>query len=195
MLENELKKIWQQASPEEIIKLDKSKLLVELDTELTRFNKGLIRRDKREIGVALFLIPFFLIAVIFIQGTLSKIALGLGIPYCILVIYVLKNVKKYQVSDFTIPLREFLIKQKNYLEKERALLDNILYWYILPPSVSTILFFYSRQMPQPKLYLFISVVVLVMAFIYYLNKKAVKDDFDPVIKRLDETIKKLEKEI
>lgn len=192
MFEDELKKIWQSSTPAEVIKLDKTKLLVELENELGKFNKAITNRDRREIAVAILLIPLFAGAILYFPALLSKLALGLGLVYCFAVIFILRNVKKWKVNDLSLSLKEFLIKQRDYFMKERSLLDNVLYWYILPPLISTILFFISRDIPNPKLTILISAVIALMGFIYYLNKRSVKNDFDPLIQRLDNAIDGME---
>jgi hypothetical protein len=192
MLDNELRHIWQSSNKKELIKFNKSELLTDLDSKLESFDKSLKNRDRREIIASIIIILFFGTAIFFIPQTLSRIALLIIVLYGILVIYILKNVRKYRVNNYFLPIKEYLIKHRQYLIKERSLLDNVLYWYILPPTVSAILFFIGRNIEGTRLVINILVVFIINLFIYFLNKRAVKKDFDPLIKKLDITIKNLE---
>ena len=72
------------------------------------------------------------------------------------------------------------------------LLDNILYWYILPPFVIAILFFMGLPLTTMMWITKMGFVLLVSIGVLYLNKRAVKKQFKPLIKQLDETISNLE---
>ncbi len=54
----------------------------------------------------------------------------------------LNNVKKYKreinPADF---IKAQLLGIQQYITKEKELLDNILYWYLLPPFIGIVLFF------------------------------------------------------
>ena len=47
MLENELKNIWKNSSMEELVKFNKSKLILDLDSKLEDFEKKMKFRDKK----------------------------------------------------------------------------------------------------------------------------------------------------
>ncbi len=192
MFENELKTIWQNSSREELVRFNTSKLLIELESKLESFDRRIQIRDRNEIIAAAIIIPVFGIYFFCTPQLLAKIGLFIGVLFCILVMYILTNVKKYRVIDYSLPIKEYLAKHRQYLVKQKSLLENVLYWYILPPTVSVILFFMGKGFEISKLVIPIVMIVIVNAFIYYINKRAVKEDFDPLIRKLDLTIKNLE---
>jgi hypothetical protein len=192
MFENELKTIWQNSSKEELMKFNTSKLLIELDSKLESFDRRIKIRDRNEIIAAAIIIPVFGIYFFYTPQLLAKIGLSMGVLFCILVMCVLTDVKKYRVMDYSLPIKEYLAKHRQYLVKQKSLLENVLYWYILPPTVSAMLFFIGKGFEISKLIMPIVMIVIINAFIYYINKRAVKEDIDPLIKKLDFTIKDFE---
>jgi hypothetical protein len=192
MIENELKRIWQGAAPEQKLLLDKTRLLMELDHFLNDFEKGLKNRDRREITVAWLMIPVLTVIAIFIPFVLSKIAMWLLIPWCLLVIYKLKAVKKLKPAEPALDMRTYLLQQKNYLLEQRKLISTVLYWYLLPPTALLLLFFAGFDLPTYRLITHFSIVLAVNGVVYYLNRRAIITDFDPALKKIDDSLEELE---
>jgi hypothetical protein len=192
MIDSELKRIWQGAAPEQKLLLDKTRLLIELDHFLNDFEKGLKNRDRREITVAWLMMPVLAVIAVFIPFLLSKIALLLLIPWCGFVIYKLKAVKKYKPADPALDMKAFLVRQKNYLLEQKKLIASVLYWYVLPPTALLLLFFAGFDLPAYRLIAHCSIVLIVNSVIYYLNRRAIKTDFDPALKKINASIAGLE---
>lgn len=192
MLESELKKIWQGSSQEELIKFNKSKLLIELDLKLNYLDSKIKNRDRMEFITAYIVIAALGFGIYYFPGIISKLGLALTILYAITVIFMLKNVKKYKVENYSLPIKEYLNNHRKYLIKERNLIDNILYWYLLPPSICAIIFFIGLDLESTRFIINLIVILAINIFIYLLNKRAVKKDFDPIIKKLDIAINDLE---
>jgi hypothetical protein len=114
--------------------------------------------------------------------------LSIGVLYGILVIFVLNNVKKYKPDNYTLPVKEYLIKHRDYLVRERGLLRNVVYWYLLPIFISEVLFFIGQYRSLVVLISSILFVFIVNAAIYFINKVAVKKVFDPLIHQIDKAI-------
>jgi len=98
------------------------------------------------------------------------------------------RVRKYKVQDLSLLLRDYLIQYKHYLTKEMTLLNNVVYWYLLPSAVGLLLFFYGIRPDVIKTLQLFSIVLVVFFIIYYLNKKAVKEDIEPLLQKLEESI-------
>lgn len=193
MLDEELKKIWKGTPHQELVKCNKAMLLTDLNTQLKYFNKSITNRNLREMVVAGLLMPIFAFIALVIPITLSKIGAIILALHGGLIIYLLRNVRKHQVQDLSLSLHDYLVQYKRYLLKEMLLLNNIVYWYLLPAAVGLLLFFYGIRPDIIKtLQLFIGVLV-VFFIIYYLNKKAVKEDIKPLLQKLEESIQKFEK--
>ena len=191
MIENEINLIWQNASAGEMVKLNRTLLLVEIEKEAQRTDQAFKRRDRREIIVAIALMPVLLLAAYFVPYTLSKIALLLLIPWCMFVIYCLRQVKKYKVDDASLPFLEYLEYRKVYLEKEKQLLQSVLYWYVLPPTILCILFFAGLPVSGARFAIHCVIVVGINLYICYLNQNAVKNELGPLISRIEQNISQL----
>lgn len=193
MLEDELKKFWKNISEADVQKLDKSMLIVRLDEKLKNMESAIKRRDFLEIAVAVVLIPVFMLFIFFIPSIVSKIGAGFAILYFLLVIYKLRSVKKWKKPvDVTLPLREQLIQSKSYYEAEMNLLDTVLYWYLIPPFIALGLFWAGMVTSWLKFGILMLFAALLFGVIYKLNKDAVNKEFKPLLKRIDDALKRLE---
>lgn len=193
MFESELKRIWHSASPTEQLKFEKSKLLLQLKHGFEKKENDIRQRDLREIIVALALIPFFIFLVI----NTDSLWIGAGavvlIGFCFNVVYQLRAVKKKKRSiNLSSNLKEQLANTRDYLNDERKLLDNVLYWYLLPPAVGILLVVIGSSENIWTSAVYLIVVVVLYTWIYNNNKRAVKSDYDPLIKKLNQSIEELE---
>ena len=192
MLENELALIWQQSAKTEVVKFNPSELIADLDSQLKNFDKCLKKRDKREVIAAAIVILIFGTCAILFTGIISKIGLLLCALYGVMVIYVLHNVKKHKPDSYDLSVKDYLVKHREYLVKERNLLKNVIYWYLLPPFVSCVIFFSGLKMETVHLVISVMIVFVMYTWIYFLNKAGVKNTFDPLISRIDKAIDNIE---
>lgn len=182
-----LKSMWADANKGNAVSFNKDMLAGELDSELKKWNEAITKRNRQEIATAITLMPLFLIAAYISTPILSKIGALLVIPYCCLVIYMLRRAQQFKIVDNTIPTRDFLAGYKYYLEKERALLSNVAYWYILPAMLCMGLYFAGLHKYYALIFMLSFGVVL-----YYYNKKAVTEQFDPLLERISDELKQMQ---
>jgi hypothetical protein len=201
MLDQELKNIWKNANQQELVKFEQSKLMIEMNQQLKKFNKSIKTRDRLEIVAAVIIIPFFVCYAIFIPFILTKIASLLIVLWAVFVIYKLRSIKKYKPVSLHLNCREYIVKQRAYLIKQMNLVDSALYWYILPFVLLFILFIiglpveWSWDLPFCNKNSIWEIVFMVLVFpisVLHMNKQAVKKQFKPLIKQLDETLNNLE---
>lgn len=193
MLNDELERIWQNSTKAESVKFDKTEFLIDLNLQLKRFDRILKNRDRREIIAAAIVILIFGTGAFFFTEILSRIGMVLGALYGVLVIYVFKNVKKHRPTSYALPIKDYLVEYRQYLAKERNLLANVIYWYLLPPFIACLLFFIGQNMSITQLAVYMLIIFCIYAFIFFLNKLGVKKSFGPLIKKLDEAINDIEK--
>jgi len=192
MLENELEIIWKNSTKAEVVKIDKPEFLTDIDLQLKYFDKNIKKRDRREYIAAAIVTLTFGTGFFFFTGILSKLGLLLGALYGILVIIVLQNAKKQKPDNYSLPIKEYLVQHRKYLVKERNLLKNVIYWYILPPFIGSVLFCIGQYTGVIQFIISITIVSGINVYIYFLNKAAVRKVFDPLIKKIDKTIEDLE---
>jgi len=192
MTDDELSMIWQKSAGTEVISFNKPALIADLNSQLDDFEKCLNKRDRREIIGSAIVIFLFGTGALFVTSILAKTGLVLGALYGILVILVLRYVKKQKPENDSLPVGDYLVKHRQYLVKQRNLLKNVIYWYLLPPFVSCVIFFAGLKMETVHLVISVMIVFVMYSWIYFLNKAGVKNTFDPLISRIDKAIDNIE---
>jgi len=187
-MENEIDSIWLNRAKEEVVKIDTTKLLSELDSQLKCFDRNIKKRNLREYIAAIIVTLVFGTGAFLIPGLFSKIGLTIVALYGIMVVMVLRNANKYKPDNYSLPTSEYLVKHREYLVKERNLLKNVIFWYILPPFVGCVIFIIGQNRTFPQMIISILIIFGINAFIYMLNKYAVKKYFNPLVKKMDEAI-------
>ncbi len=196
MIEDELTKIWKSSSNQERAKFEKSRLIVDLQSNLDRFHKYLKYGDRRPTITLLALIPllgFYSYAVPFV---LSKVASGLLILLSISAIVRVRRAQKQKPSALTETYLEYLYKTREYLNIRKKLVENSFYSFILPCIALILLFlagFIDITAKRPIIILGVSTVVLGIVG-YFLNKRIVKKSFLSRLGKLEKLIKVMEKE-
>ncbi len=183
MTDNELKNEWKKQGGSEQVAFTREGLAQELQTALAKMDSTIKRRNTREVIAAYALIPAAIIMAIAFPPLVSKIGALLLIPCSVLIITVLKRVQRYKTRDMTLPLKDYLVQCKIYLEKERYLLNKVAYWYLGPLLVCLVMIFAGQHRH------WLSAGVLPMfVVIYYLNRKAAKEYFGPVLEKINADI-------
>lgn len=197
MIEDELVKIWQSSSNQERVKFEKSRLMIDVQSSMDHFHRQIKYRDLREQVAIIIAIPAFAYLAYSIPFILSKVASILIIAWAVYVFIRLKNAKKHKPGAFTETYVKYLYKTREYLNIQKKLLDNVIYWYILPGMTLIYLFVMGFiGVPGKDRYIMrmsIGNAVLAIA-IYILNKSAVKKQIVPRLEKIDELIKVLEME-
>jgi len=194
-MEEELIKIWQSSPNQERIKFEKSRLMLDVQTSMDHFHRKVKYRDLAEQLGVLIVIPAMAYSAYAIPHLITKLASVLTIGWAAYIFIVLRNSKKHKPGAFTESYLEYLYRTREYLHIQKRLLDNILYWYILPGAGLTMLFtmgFGLEGRLKPILKMGVGNVVLAVAS-YFLNKRAVKLQILPRLTKVDELISVMEK--
>ena len=205
MTEDILKQIWKGGSEKENITIDYHKLHEEMKSKLDHMDQQIKARDNREIGASLVGMAAFAYIGYDIPFFWSKIACGLMIGWFLFVIFRLKYQRRNESPDPATSLNDQLDHRKDYLIGQTNMIKSVLWWYILPPILINALLFFGAGDPDAWDSLFsgmipdtfigkIGVMTLVVAlngYIYYLNKKAVKNQLNPLISSIEKTQKDL----
>ena len=189
----EIKDIWQTSKEKNLVKANKEELSKQIVSNLNSFNKSLKRSTYREITVAGLMIPFFIYTLFIVPGLLSQIGALIIISGLILIIYKMYSAHRSLVNSEIEILNtsEYLLKRKEELIKQMKQIDNVIIWYISPLAVGVIIFILGYNLSIQKLLISLGIVIIINAFVYLINKRAVKKGFLPLIKELEETINTL----
>jgi len=191
-MEEELIKIWQSSPNQERVKFDKSRLMIEVQSSMDHFHRMVKYRDLRELIAVIIVIPAFIYAAYSIPYILTKVASVLIIGWGIYIVIRLRNTKKHKPGAFTETYLEYLYKTRDYLHIQKQLLDNIVYWYILPGVGLTMLFVMGFGVLAKTLKMAAMNAVLAVVS-YFLNKRTVQKQIMPRLAKVEELISVMEK--
>lgn len=194
MMEEELIKIWQSSPNQERIKYEKSRLMLEVHASLDKFHKAVKYRDLREQIAVAIVVPIFAIGAFIAPTIVSKIACVLIIAWAFYVLYQIRQAKKRKPGTFSDTYLNYLYRTREYLHIQKYLLDNILYWYILPGVFLTMLFTVGLGIAdriKPIVKMAVLNVGLGVAT-YFLNKRAVTKEIMPRLNKVNELIQVME---
>jgi len=212
MIEQELKEIWRSSSQAARIKFEQSRLLIALEGKMTRMEKTIRKRDLVETTTALLMIPVFGYFAYEIPFMVSKIGCILSMIWFGYVIFKLRDVKKHKLPvDLSLSFREQLENQKAYFLQEAKLIDDVFYWYLLPPFVAHAIvilglgdptrYGWSNPMVNEILPISLTYKVAYLAFaavlyagILWINKRTVRNVYQPLIKEIEKVQQQLQSE-
>lgn len=188
MAPDKFQQAWQAQSSQTRLTIDADLLLKEVQRSRLNFRSTIFYRDFIEVGVALLLIPIW-----FVLGAVasSPWTWYLTVPVLIwmagfMLVYRLSHKQKPSEPDESL----MLCVQRSLTEVEDQiwLLNNIFWWYLLPPSISILVFFghvswLSRSggwLPALISFLMLAGFLLVIySSIYFLNQRAVRMQLEP----------------
>ncbi len=191
MIEEELIKIWQSSTEAERLKFKKSRLMIDLQSSSDRLHKSIKYRDLTEIITAIVMILIFGYITYTVPLIISKIAAILIILWLIYVIFRLRSSKKHKPSALTENYLDYLYKTKEYLHIQKKLLGSVLYWYILPPFIGIIVFLSGLwTIPETHNTIILTAIGAVGYgfFTYLLNKRKIKKEITPRLRKVDDLI-------
>ncbi|WP_026452177.1 hypothetical protein [Aequorivita capsosiphonis] len=203
MLEKELKDIWNNSSQTAQISIETNLLIEELNTRINGMQKKIRKRDIREIAASIFGILIFGFLLYEIPFPITKVACGLAILWFVFVIQKFKKSKTQNIkTDFSLPLTEQLNHQKRMIAQQANLLDTALYWYAIPPFIMNFIFILGLEnpvdynwtnsiaesiLPLTSNLKTITIIGLALfyAFTFWVNKRALNKDVNPMIKSIE----------
>lgn len=203
MLEQELKDIWNNSSQTAEISIETSQLVDELNTKINSIQKNIRRRDSIEISASIIGILIFSFLIFEIPFPITKVACGLAIAWFVFVILKFRKSKTQNIkTDFSLSLTEQLNHQKTMMVQQAKLLDSALYWYAIPPFIMNFIFILGLENPTDYNWtnsiaesllpltsnlktITIIGLALFYAFTFWVNKRALNKDVNPMIKSIE----------
>lgn len=205
MMEEELLNVWRNSAHSNQIKVNLPLLVAELRHKMEKIDRQINSRDRREIIACLIGMMGFAYLAYDIPFMLTKMACLLTISWFGYVIYRLMHTSKDREPDASLSLYDQLEARKTYLRKQARLLDTVLYWYIIPPFFINALFLFGIGEPgvwdSPLAFLLpyeflqklscLGFIVLMYTYITWMNRKASRKYFPPLISEIERTQQEL----
>lgn len=179
---DELKEAWKMQALQGGFAGDAEQLLQEVQRKQQAFDSTILLRDIREVGVALLMVPVWLV-----MGLRMSLPWTwyLTVPGLLWIAgFMLADRRRYRrrVPELGEPLRQHVLGSLAQVEHQIWLLRNVFWWYLLPLGLPILAFFVqvTLQIPSPAwlkavfLSILVGFVVAVFGWIYGLNQAAVR---------------------
>lgn len=196
-MEDELVKIWQSSPNQERIKFDQSRLMLEVQSGIDRFERMVKYRDLREMIGAVIVIPAFAIFAYKTPHVLSKAGAVFIVLWAIYVLIRLRNARKQKPASYQENYVAYLRQNREHLNAQKNLLNTVLYWYIIPCLIGTTTILVGFFLESGNFGALIRTEVLFVltgVLIYFLNKRAVKKTLVPRLEKIEELLEVMEKQ-
>ncbi|QDT30709.1 UbiA prenyltransferase family protein [Gimesia panareensis] len=204
MTPDEFQQAWQADSAQTRVIIDADLLREEVQRDQRQFNTMISYRDFGEVGVAIVMIPIW-----FVMGYMLDLpwAWYLSVPVFLwiagfMLLYRRRHQPEPDKSEGPL-LQQCVQRSLAEAEEQIWLLKNILWWYLLPPTLSITAFFaqISWQSREggwaPALLFFVLMEGFVLAlygWIYVLNQRVVREQLLPRREELQKLRTSLEQE-
>ncbi|EDL61879.1 hypothetical protein [Gimesia maris] len=183
MAPDEFQQAWQAQASQTRVTIDADLLRQEVRRDQQAFRTVILYRDYGEVAVALLLIPFW-----FILGavTESPWTWYLTVPVLIWMagfMLVYRRRHRQEPGEPDEPLLQCVQRSITEVEDQIWLLRNVFWWYLLPPSISILIFFAHVSWQSRAggwvfaliFFLFLAgFLVGVYTWVYFLNQRAVR---------------------
>ncbi|MDY7395904.1 hypothetical protein UMM65_11665 [Aureibaculum sp. 2210JD6-5] len=194
MIEDELINIWQSSSNRERLKFEKSKLMIELDSSLDRFNRWWKNIERVNVISGVITVLGFVFGVYWAPFISMKIASALIVVWAIYIGTRMSSIKKFKPSDLEENYLQYLEKTRVYLFAQKRIFDTSLNWKTLSMYPIYILFFvgvWDKPLGRYVAVLSFLALIGIGIYTYYNNKRIVKNEILPRLQKVDELIKTL----
>lgn len=185
MIDEELKALWHSGGV--AVQINTKKLSATISQRLGTMQRDMRRRDRREIGAAIVLVPAFAAMAVFMQHTAARAGAILGLLWSVACVIILYRAAKSRPSDTGLPYRQHLLQIRVYTLRQKRLLDTALWWYVLPFVASCSLIFISFSWWHGVLTVF-----GLGAVVFWLNKRTASTYFTPLLQDINKELLSLE---
>jgi hypothetical protein len=194
---DDLKSGWKTEVEQQCEQTNLTDVVRSLEKETNKLDKSVKRRDRLEISIALLLIPAWIWKLFYAASLIQSVGLWIAILACLLIPYKMLKAKQVE-GPKDDSLLGFLAVEKIKLEKQKKLLESIVVWYIAPLMLAIVLITAGAtvnnsgfpQMNQNMGIYYFSCALLSVG-VYFLNKRAVKKQFTPLLDKVNLRIKEL----
>lgn len=208
MEEQELKKIWKNSSKTEDININTSQLLKDFKVGMENRERIVRRRDRREIIGAIIGVFGFGYSFYAYPNLISRIGTVIGLVALAYIVYKLRNNRKSKlVRELFLPIQEQLSYQKQFMVNQYKLLDTVVFWVSAPIFIANTLLVWGVSKSDQSLTILEQlttkwesklvatlIFALLFGYIGWMNKKAAKLNWKPLIKKINIILDTLKEE-
>ena len=190
MNDDELKKLWQQ-QPLRDPALSAAQLISAMQNKMSQYRRTLLARDVRELSACVIVAVIFGIYFFLNRAPVARLGALITIAGSIFIAWKLLHARRTTPaarSDATVV--ESLRAELHSVRAQSKLLRSVLWWYLLPLAVGTIVFVWGSLSNNLVFALVFSVAFTLFTlaldvFIYRLNQRAVSQQLLPLEAQLE----------
>ena len=187
MSPDEFQQAWHAETSKTRITVNADLLKKEVQRSQRDFRTAILIRDYREVGVALVMLPVWVIMGYALSLPWTWYLVMIGIVWGIVFILVDRKRHKHTLPGPEEPLLNSANESLAQVEHQIWLLRNVVWWYLLPYAIPMFVFFVhackSIGLSWPAALVAASFpslfVVLLYAFLYVLNQREVRKRLEP----------------
>jgi Ca2+/Na+ antiporter len=198
---DDLKQDWQKNIEQVSAPENLNEVIKMLEKETTKIDKEIKRRDFLEISIAVLLIPVWVLGLFISKGSIQTLGYIIGIASCIYIPYKLLSAKKITTPKLS-NIKAFLEREKEKVSQQKQLLESIVWWYIAPLTTSIVLITLGATVNETglpsmneHLFIYYGCLVLLIVGIYFLNKRAAKKKFGPLLTNIEQRLAEISPKI
>jgi hypothetical protein len=195
-----LKTEWKSKTENEYNHAELKLAIQQLQKETKKIDRSILVRDVLEISASVVLLLISCFGVLNSSSVIQSIGFIIWIFTCILVPY--KLIKTKQKTELKIDcMKAYLTNEKIKLNRQKRNLETVAWWYILPCLLGIIFVsagvnVSANGLPiidQPLLIYLIGCIFGALV-IYFLNRHAARQKFQPLIDKIDQRLSEMEQE-
>lgn len=196
---DEMQKAWQSQGAQGRLMVDADLLLKEVQSNHRSFAATIFWRDVREIGVALVLIPIWIMMGIWLPTAWTWYLTVPALLWIAGFMYVDRKRQKLREARVGNTLREQIESSLAQVKHQIWLLRNVLWWYLLPPGIPMVIFFvhsaWQREQRGESAIATtagaLGVCLLAFWVVYLLNQYCVRRGLEPRRRELESLLASL----
>jgi hypothetical protein len=195
-MEEELIKIWQSSPNQELVKFEKSRLILDVQSAMDHFHRKVRFRDIREQAIAFITMPVFVYAAFSIPYIITKVASILIVLLGVFLVIRLHTTKRHQPCEVRETYVNYLYRTREYLLIQKRMLSSAHYWFIIPSMALVFLFLVGFiGVPGKSTSILQASIanVVVHAVVYIVAKLDVEKQFTSRLEKVDALINVIEK--
>jgi hypothetical protein len=197
---DDYKKAWQMHSSTARLTTDAERLLNEVQSKHRSFTSTIFWRDVREVGVALVMVPVWIVMGINMSLPWTWYLAIPGLLWIAGFMLVDRMLQKRLKSGASDSLREHVKGSLADVNHQIWLLRNVVWWYLLPIALPMLLFFGQIAWNGGPAGFFAIATAAALEFvafgwIYRINQAAVKSQLEPKRQELEAVLAGLEENV
>ncbi|TYP95168.1 hypothetical protein LX73_0464 [Fodinibius salinus] len=192
---DELKKVWKNEQPDPQWEYSRAELLMLLNNKVISFEKEVQSRDKLEILACIIVVIFFGVTFFLTSSIWQRTGSAILVVAAGFICYRLyatskRSADKDHSKDQT--MADYLKAELEFVKRQKQLLNNIFWWYILPLTIGLLCFAAGFQISPVYKYGYMGVVLLIGAIVWKLNRNTAAQRFDPLLTEIEDALHLLE---